>query len=165
MITVLIFIIIGIILAIIIGLINEDDGGYIFLNSVLYGLIGMCVWFMVAFIIPAKTIKMKEVYVIECLQDNSSTQGSFFLGTGQVDGVFKYAFYYKYEDGFQMKLVNYNDAIVKYSDEKPRVERYFNKPKENELINLFTLDHPDYSKYYIYVPKGSIKQNYTLDAQ
>src|SRR5574344_1763378 len=111
MITVLIFIIIGLILPIIIGLINEDDGGFIFLNSVLYGLIGMCVGFMVAIILPAKTIKMKEVYVIECLQDNSSTQGSFFLGTGQVNGIFKYAFYYKCEDGFQMNLVNYNDAI------------------------------------------------------
>ena len=165
MITVLIFIIIGIILAIIIGLINEDDGVFIFLNSVLYGFIGMYVGLMVAVILPAKTIKMKEVYVIECLQDNPSTQGSFFLGSGRVDGTFKYVFYYKYEDGFQMKLVDYNDAIVKYSDENPRVERYFNKPKENELINLFALDRPDYSKYYIYVPKGSIKQNYTLDAQ
>ena len=165
MITVLIFIIIGIILAIIIGSINGDDVVDIFLNSVLYTIIGIIIGFMVAIILPAKTIKMKEVYVIECLQDNPSTQGSFFLGTGQVDGIFKYAFYYKYEDGFQMKLVNYNDAIVKYSDENPRVERYFNKPKENELINLFAIDSPDYSKYYIYVPKGSIKQIYTLDAQ
>ena len=165
MITVLIFIIIGIILAIIIGSINGDDVGYIFLNSVFYTIIGMSIGLMVAIILPAKTIKMKEVYVIECLQDNSSTQGSFFLGSGLVDEIFKYVFYYKYEDGFQMKLVNYNDAIVKYSDENPRVERYFNKPKENELINLFAIDSPDYSKYYIYVPKGSIKQIYTLDAQ
>src|SRR5574344_1918088 len=131
MITVLIFIIIGIILAIIIGLINEDDGGFIFLNSVLHAIVGMAIGLIVALIIPAKTIKMKEVYVIECLQDNPSTQGSFFLGSGRVDGTFKYVFYYKYEDGFQMKLVDYNDAIVKYSDENPRVERYFNKPKEN----------------------------------
>ena len=165
MITVLIFIIIGIILAIIIGSINGDDVVDIFLNSVLYTILGICIGFIVAISLPEKTIKMKEVYVIECLQDNPSTQGSFFLGCGRVDGTFKYAFYYKYEDGFRMNLVDYNDAIVKYSDENPRVERYFNKPKENELINLFALDLPSYSKYYIYVPKGSIKQNYTLDAQ
>ena len=62
-------------------------------------LIGGIIGTAVAFALPAKTEIVKTTYNLEALQDNNSVKGSFFLGSGQIDGKMKYVFYYE-RDGF-----------------------------------------------------------------
>ena len=135
-----------------------------FLSSISGILIGGFVGFLVALSLPAKTEIVKTTYNLEALQDNNSVKGSFYLGTGQIDGEMKYVFYYEKDGYYRLKQVDYNEVKVKYSDEKPKVELFNRKKVKDAFINNFAIDCNCYQEYIIYVPKGTIKQNYSLDA-
>lgn len=120
----------------------------------------------VAFLLPMKTKTSVETYKIVCLQDNNSSSSTFFLGTGYIKGDMKYVFYYESNQEYKMKLTSVENTIIKYSD-TIKCERYY-KVIDESIINYFALDD-NFSersmKYIIYVPKGTIKQNFMLDAQ
>ena len=125
-------------------------------------LIGICV----AFMLPMKTVTKVDTYKIVCLQDNNSTNGSFFLGTGMINGEMKYVFYYEQNGTYKIKQTDYINTSIKYSD-SIRVER-FRQEEVKSFINNFALDDissESSMQYIIYVPKGTIKNNYSLDAQ
>lgn len=128
-------------------------------------LIGGIIGTAVAFALPAKTEIVKTTYNLEALQDNNSVKGSFFLGSGQIDGKMKYVFYYERDGFYKLEQADYEEVKVKYSDEKPKAERFNRKNVKDAFINNFAIDCNCYQEYIIYVPKGTIKQNYTLDAQ
>ncbi|MDD3773109.1 MAG: hypothetical protein PHC38_10710 [Weeksellaceae bacterium] len=128
-------------------------------------LIGGIIGTAVAFALPAKTEIVKTTYNLEALQDNNSVKGSFFLGSGQIEGKMKYVFYYENEGYYKLEQADYNEVKVKYSDEKPKAERFKRKNVKDAFINNFAIDFNCYQEYIIYVPKGTIKQNYSLDAQ
>lgn len=128
-------------------------------------LIGGIIGTAVAFALPAKTEIVKTTYNLEALQDNNSVKGSFFLGSGQIEGKMKYVFYYENEGYYKLEQADYSEVKVKYSDEKPKAERFNRKNVKDAFINNFAIDCNCYQEYIIYVPKGTIKQNYTLDAQ
>jgi hypothetical protein len=127
--------------------------------------IGAILGAVIAFTLPAKTEIVKTTYNLEALQDNNSVKGSFFLGSGQIEGKMKYVFYYENEGYYKLEQVDYNEVKVKYSDEKPKAELFNRKNVKDAFINNFAIDCNCYQEYIIYVPKGTIKQNYTLDAQ
>ena len=77
----------------------------------------------------------------------------------------KYVFYYENNGYYKLEQADYNEVKVKYSDEKPKAERFNRKNVKDAFINNFAIDCNSYQEYIIYVPKGTIKQNYTLDAQ
>ena len=128
-------------------------------------LIGGIIGTAVAFALPAKTEIVKTNYNLEALQDNNSVKGSFFLGSGQIEGKMKYVFYYENDGYYKLEQADYNEVKVKYSDEKPKAERFNRKNVKDAFINNFAIDCNCYQEYIIYVPKGTIKQNYSLDAQ
>lgn len=128
-------------------------------------LIGAIIGTAVAFALPAKTEIVKTTYNLEALQDNNSVKGSFFLGSGQIEGKMKYVFYYERDGFYKLEQADYEEVKVKYSDEKPKAERFNRKNVKDAFINNFAIDCNCYQEYIIYVPKGTIKQNYTLDAQ
>jgi len=128
-------------------------------------LIGGIIGTAVAFALPAKTEIVKTTYNLEALQDNNSVKGSFFLGSGQIEGKMKYVFYYENEGYYKLEQADYSEVKVKYSDEKPKAERFNRKNVKDAFINNFAIDCNCYQEYIIYVPKGTIKQNYSLDAQ
>jgi hypothetical protein len=136
------------------------------LESILCVIVAGLVGIGVAFTLPMKTTPKMDTYKIVCLQDNNSTTGRFFLGTGQIEGKMKYVFYYEENGGFKMKQTGYENTTVKYSD-VTKVERYREEPVES-FINYFAIDDC-YSEsnmnFIIYVPQGTIKNNYSLDAQ
>ena len=142
----------------------SDFEDYI-LVSILTILIGGIIGTAVAFALPAKTEIVKTTYNLEALQDNNSVKGSFFLGSGQIEGKMKYVFYYENEGYYKLEQADYSEVKVKYSDEKPKAERFNRKNVKDAFINNFAIDCNCYQEYIIYVPKGTIKQNYTLDAQ
>ena len=128
-------------------------------------LIGGIIGTAMAFALPAKTEIVKTTYNLEALQDNNSVKGSFFLGSGQIEGRMKYVFYYENEGYYKLKQADYSEVNVKYSDEKPKAERFNRKNVKDAFINNFAIDCNYDQEYIIYVPKGTIKQNYSLDAQ
>ena len=128
-------------------------------------LIGGIIGTFVAFALPAKTEIVTTTYNLEALEDNNSVKGSFFLGSGQIEGKMKYVFYYERDGFYKLEQANYEEVKVKYSDEKPKAKRFNRKNVKDAFINNFAIDCNCYQEYIIYVPKGTIKQNYSLDAQ
>jgi hypothetical protein len=165
----MITIIIGILTGIIIAIVSNYRNGWTdfidyFLDSILYGLLGFAFGGLIAFSLPMSTETKSESYNIESLSDNSSISGNFFIGCGSINGVMKYSFYYSNKDYYKLMQIDCEDAIVKYSEDSPRIIIYEDEPLP-KLINLFALD-ADFNRHYeICVPKGTIKNNYTLDAQ
>ena len=157
-------------IAIIIACFREYNSGYVDFEDYLLVpipalFIGAIIGTVVAFALPAKTEIVKTTYNLEALQDNNSVKGSFFLGSGQIEGKMKYIFYYKMDGFYKLEQADYEEVKVKYSDEKPKAERFNRKNVKDAFINNFAIDCNRYQEYIIYVPKGTIKQNYTLDAQ
>ena len=147
------------------GFDNIGDFILSLLTSILMALGGGLLGFVIASFMPMKTEIIKTTYNLECLQDNGATKGKFYLGSGQIDGSMKYVFYYEENGFYQLHQVDYYKAKIKYSDENAKAEKYDEVPCKKAFINYFAID-VDFQQYYIiYVPKGTIKQNYNLDAQ
>jgi hypothetical protein len=141
-----------------------DFGDYLIV-SFLALFIGAILGTVIAFALPAKTEIVKTTYNLEALQDNNSVKGSFFLVSRQIEGKMKYVFYYENDGYYKLEQADYNEVKVKYSDEKPKVERFNRKNVKDAFINKFAIDCNCYQEYIIYLPKETIKQNYSLDAQ
>lgn len=142
---------------------------YDFLYNLLSGIIGMMLGFVCGFIIalllPNKTEVVKTTYYLESLNDNNSINGSFFLGSGQFNGAMMYTYYYKDGDFYKMAQLYYKDAKIKYTENKPRIEITEVKAKDDVFLNNFSINNNYSIEYIIYIPEGSIKQNYILDGQ
>jgi uncharacterized membrane protein YeaQ/YmgE (transglycosylase-associated protein family) len=164
MIIIIIFIIAGIIIGIIGGINrNSITAGVLFGGW--FAMVLGCVGAMIAIFIPMQTeYKCVEVHNIVALQDNRNISGSFFLGCGRVDEHMVYYSYVEENGSFELKKFNVDNSLIRFSNQKPRVELWGHLPKKGSIINYFALDLPC-TKYIFYVPQGSIKQNFNLDAQ
>ena len=169
------FVLIGVVFGFIIMISDLDPWGFwewvgcsfiSLFGAALGGLLGILFGLMIAFALPAKMEVIDTQWNIESLQDGNSVNGNFLLGCGSVNGKMKYSFYYQYNDGYKMQQLDIDDVVVKYSDKTPVVIEHKTTmvdPKK-AFINYFAID--DNSKTYdIYIPKGTIKTNYNLDAQ
>lgn len=164
MVTIIICVIIGII-GVLTTIDDFDIFDFMLFGLFIGGLIGVLCGFVIALALPAKLELVKTSYNLEALQDNNSVSGKFFLGSGNIESKMKYVFYYNDDDYFRLKQVDYSLVKIKYSDEKPKAECFTYEPVKDVLINYFALDYPLDAEYIIHVPKGTIKQNYSLDAQ
>ena len=130
------------------------------LFGVLFGLIGV----MFAYALPMKTAEKTETYKIVSIQDNNLVSGRFCLGSGVIDGKMKYAFYYETADGYRIQQVDVDKAVIK-NDSILHVVCH-KQESTNAMINLFAIDDLEsMTRYTIYAPQGTIKQNFVLDAQ
>lgn len=129
-------------------------------------VIGAIMGFFVASGFSERTTEKHSSYFIESLQDGTTTNGNFFLGCGQIEGRMQYVFYYKTSDDlYNMGTLDYNKVQIKYTTGKPKINVTQRVPTD-DFINNFAIDFTTYSKsYVIEVPKGTIKNNYNLDAQ
>ena len=125
---------------------------------------GLFIGAPLAFMLPMKTYQKQTSLSIQTLQDNNTTKGSFFLGCGQIDGDMKYVFYYEENGLYRMMQLKANNVRIKYCDNTPNVNITEITPTK-DLINYFALDSDIGDKTYIIeVPKGTIANNFTLDA-
>ncbi len=163
-------IIITIILTILISIwLNYDKYFFDFIdiiaNVIVETLIGFIIGLTIALALPMKTYDKYSFLDIETLQDNSSVSGNFFLGCGQIEGKMKYVLYYEEKGLYSMMQLDYDKVQIKYSNSKPKVNIIQNYPTD-AFINNFAIDLDVFDKRYIIeVPKGTIKNNYNLDAQ
>ena len=166
----MILIFIGIVIGIAIAIYQTYNGwlndftDYI-LSSFFGILLGGVLALIVAIMLPMDTYYKHYSLNIETLQDNNSVSGNFFLGCGQIEGKMKYVFYYEENGLYRMMQLDYNLVQIKYSDGKQKVNVTENYPSD-AFINNFAIDLDAFDKTYIIeVPKGTIKNNYNLDAQ
>jgi hypothetical protein len=130
---------------------------------------------------------------IIALKDRPTTEGNFFLGFGSVDNSDYYCYYTENDAGdIKFNKISTNDNVkFRYcsSEEQPNVKIY-NQVKKEILVkepNIWTSPLSDYISYHkysagdviktssstyhnhqqtvIYIPEGSIEQNYKIDME
>lgn len=111
-----------------------------------------------------RPVKYSEKSSIVCLSDNLTTKGSFFLGCGQIDGKFKYAYYVKTDIGYKLKTCDASSATIVYSDKSPYVDRIYKCLSKDSFWYDYVCEKK-LKQIIIYVPKGSILNDYQLDAR
>ena len=133
--------------------------------SALIGFIVTFLWSASTYDNPENLIHKTESYEILSLQDNSNVEGDFFLGCGNVNGYMMYTFYYKDEkDDIRGKELSYDNVVLQYSSETPKYEISYEITKDSPFRIIF--NGTIVSKTYkIYIPEGSIINNYNLDTK
>jgi len=118
-----------------------------------------------------------ETEYLAVFKDGKSVSGTFFLGCGSLNGRMSYTYYAKYDDGgFELKSVSprYYRVYETDSTQNPRIERSIWKYKEGswkwEKWVWFAhkskpSDELRYKKDKIFVPTGTIKEEFKLDAE
>lgn len=110
-----------------------------------------------------KTWSTVEDTNIYALQDNLTTEGSFFLGSGHIDDELKY-FYVKETDiGYTVCNVDADDSYIRYTTDNCHVERQI-CTFTNDFVNLIAFQFDD-TRYIFHIPDGSILNNYAVDLQ
>lgn len=120
---------------------------------------------------------LEETQGIVAIQDNSQVTGSgnAFYVSINTEGV--YTYYYQLDDGgYKQGQVSAEDTIIYEEDncENPSVQRYESYTQNNwsetwTKILLFSSKQDKWesgsTRYEIHVPKGTIVQDFTLDAE
>ena len=108
--------------------------------------------------------KTNDVVIIS-IQDSSIISGKFFLGSGSINGAMIYTYMSKNENGeMAMNQLNVSDATLVYSL-TPKAEEY-EKFFDSKVVKFLFGKQPFYSsKYKLYIPEGTIKENYNVDLQ
>lgn len=165
--TIIIFAVIGFVIGFIIMYPRDYVEDYLisFLNGLLFGVLSGFIGALIALSLPAKTEVVKTTYNLASLKDDSRISGAFFLGSGRIEGKMVYTFYYKKDDYYKLSQIDVNLASIKYTNDNPRIERYTTEKVKGAFINNFALDIDEPISYVIYIPEGSIKQDYILDSE
>lgn len=104
-----------------------------------------------------------EKYHIKAFNGEYGVQGSFILGSGNINE--NYSYYYLTEEndsGVKLKKIDSNRATVYEINTAPYIVNF--KPQyTNKIVKwLFMIPIKD-NEYKIYIPKGSIKYEYNLE--
>ena len=154
--------IIGIVLTFMWAIDGADIIGGLFFTLLLGGLLAAFLNLFTSFFVEAnwREVSNKELVT---LQDNVASGGSFFLGTGYVEGEGSFFWYEKNSNGgYKLESVRSKYATVFESDYPHVVE--LRAESTNLWISLWAEPMNDY-KVNLYVPEGSIVSNYVLDAK
>lgn len=128
------------------------------------GFLVSVVWSSCTFDKPENVIHKTENYEIICLQDNKTITGDFFLGCGSIDGHMAYTFYYKDEkNDIRGEELPYDYVVLQYTKDKPKYEISYDLCKESPYRIIYNGSKLN-KQYRIYIPEGTILQNYSLDA-
>lgn len=96
------------------------------------------------------------------LEDNMKQQGNFFLGTGTADEQLYYYFVLNTEHGFKVENVSAKDTYIRY-DSQPRIIIKRAIGFKNWYNYIWAI--PIKTQNVIYVPEGTIINNYNIDLQ
>lgn len=102
------------------------------------------------------------------LADGAGVQGSFFLGSGTIDTTPVYMYYAQDSKGrYRLYHVNASQSYVTYTDDTPTLVIHGNEMNDKwySFDTGFSVSDYDDDVYEFRVPRGSIKQNFNLDAQ
>lgn len=167
---------------------NNSDNEKTFIIRAITLIVGAGIIITSCFVSEEITERKEEYKLVEsqnivALQDSSNISGRFLLGSGTVNGSMYYCYYIDTNDGYKYQQINTSnydvDVSIKYcnGNETPHIEKYdkytvvtsnkewgwvFNptliSPQEKEAVLSPT-------KVYIYLPEGTIDENYKVDLQ
>ena len=106
---------------------------------------------------------LEHEWELHLLNYNIETEEQYFIGTGSFDSKPKYYVMLKTEMGYEMKTYDISEVTLIYSD-IPRVEFYKNY-YTNPVVRFFCGEESLDTHYKIYVPEGSILNNYQVDLE
>ena len=95
---------------------------------------------------------------IVALNDSNQINGKFYCRRGYIEEKLYYQYMRKSGSGFKAGKVKADDTILYYTDDDYRVEFYM-KTKE------WWIFHDEAYYYEIYIPEGSITEDYQIDLQ
>lgn len=167
----MLWIILGAIIGLIIGIVLAKDDWCDFWEGVGYSFLGILLGAMIGLIITLfcsifaecgaeKTWSTVEDTNIYALQDNLTTEGSFFLGSGHINDELKY-FYVKETDvGYTVCNVDADNSYIRYTTDRCHIERQTYE-FTNGFVKLIAIPMSD--RYIFHIPDGSILNNYAVD--
>lgn len=111
-------------------------------------------------------VEKAETIYIQALKDNSLTEGSFFLGTGDIDERHYYFYLEKSEKGAQMKKQEIASNVYVNEDMNgtPRIEVY-SKEYVSPVADFFFGALNMQREYIFHVPKGTITNEFKVDME
>ena len=107
---------------------------------------------------PTETVKL------EALKDNSNLQVRFFLGSGTVDEKAYYYYLAKEKQGIKQNKLSADSSYLNYTNEEPYIEEYGMIPSGWYGKLMFGKEPVDHY-YKIYVPEGSITNEFKVDLE
>lgn len=165
--TIIVFILATIVAYYLLNKDNPEDGiEELIVPSIFIGFVFGFIMFITSILLIPAHFTLKEVSrnTLENISDGSNIKGSFHIGSGYIGNEMHYSFYIKEKYGFSLCTVSAEDTHIKYTKKQPYIitYKYF---KNDDWINYFSLEFNHSERYTIYVPYGSIIENYTLDAK
>ena len=149
----------------IIAAIRDRDLEYFWLISVLCSLLCGSLALIITAIIGTGISSSEIVYEetvtpIVALEDNTASYGQFFLGTGTSKSDIYYYYMIDTERGYVMQNIKASNAYIKY-DANPRIVIENGCGFKHWYNNIWAF--PISTRYTIYVPEGTILNNYNID--
>ena len=136
--------------------------------DLIIGIIGL-IFFSTSFLYSGTTYFQDEHYELSekqsivALQDNVNAKDNIsFLGCGPVGKKLCYFYAEKTDNGIKINKIYSDTCFIEYSN-KPHIETYELK-KFNHFSRYFYA-WPFCVYYKVYVPEGTIQQNYNIDLQ
>jgi hypothetical protein len=111
---------------------------------------------------PKEYVKYETAQII-ALKDNENINGRCYLMGGYVDEDLYYSYALQTENGIKIDKVNASEGYIVYSNEKPKIEKYKVKRFKHWYSYLYSIPMGEY--YNIYVPKGTVTNEYEVDLE
>ena len=103
------------------------------------------------------------------MNDAIGTKGNFFLGSGTINTSPVYTYYWQDGNQFRLAWVDASEAYITYSDNTPTLVHHGSKQRYSNWLSIgeddWRVDVYNSDPYEFQIPKGSILQQYSLDAQ
>lgn len=141
-----------------------------FVGAFFGAVMGFMVAMMAGLIFYSGHVTVERTVRLESLQDGSSVRGSFFLGSGVIDEVSVFTWYEQPQPGsYRQARADADSSTVHYTDGAPRYIVHIEQIEGGSFWGTwgFRGDSGDEVNrtYDFYVPKGSVKSQYELDAK
>ena len=117
--------------------------------------------------------EVKSSQSIVNFKDHHDLQGGFFIGCGEVHTEQYYYYYYKTDKGsYKASKIKADDCEIIYTKDTPHIDTIVKSADEKATENPLTFE-PLLSlrisgtgeKYKIYVPEGSITDEFSIDTE
>lgn len=135
----------------------------IFLSILVFLIIGAVVYGISETFVSEEDVvtEKTETQKLISLEDKSVAQGRFILGTGKINNDDYYYYVAEKDKGYKTDKVSIDNCYIRYTNDNPRIEKYFGKTFKNWFMWIYAMPAKRY--YIIYVPEGTIIMNYCID--
>jgi hypothetical protein len=143
-----------------------DKIAYSFIALLVSVIAATLVWLLssgiVSTCVEIKYDKVSDTQII-ALKDNQNVSGSFYIMGGYVDEELYYYYATETEFGYKTEKISSDNTYIKYTNEKPHIEKYSGDFANDIWYWLATPLVSD--RYIIYCPENTITTEYVVDLE